>query len=374
MQNMDEKEHTRTHSLNQPLASRVTDLLQGFAVVTDYTCKAHPNRIATAACEACGADLCAECSFIRGRRLLCERCLGTVGKALGGRGASSLITALLTHPLFVALALSVLLGIVFVNFGASRRRGLLGGAPENAIAAEEQTRLKILLHVQKADRIETFADLLRDRDRLIEANRQYARSKEVYELLMREITDRWESNLLTLVRARILEKMGEADYAAGLYESLANQPGEDKTYPAIAEYHLARLQEAHNPEKAVETYSKFLKDFTFVPDNLTRALKVMGSSEGSYNYKSRLQRHTRTAFNYKKAEVEALLRLGRLLSSLGRAGEARYRFSLAADLGRGTDLGDQASEELEKLRAASAPAEPESKEEPVTEELVITHF
>ncbi|GAB4333231.1 MAG: hypothetical protein Kow0099_05090 [Candidatus Abyssubacteria bacterium] len=293
---------------------------------------------------------------------------------MGGKGVVSSLTALLTHPLLVGLVLSILFGVVFLNFSASRRRGILGATPRHAVAAEEQIRLKILLYVQKADRIEAFADLLRDSGRINEAEPHYARARGVYERLGHEHANRWENNLFVLARGRILEKMGEADYAAGLYESLAHQPGINKAYSVIAEYHLARLEEGRNPAKAVEAYSQFLKDFTYVPDNLTRALTVMGSSEGSYNYTSRLRQHTRTSFKYKKAEVDALLRLGRLLSLLGRTSEARYRLSLAADLGRGTDLGDQAREELEKLRAASVSAEPAVSEEPVTEDLVITHF
>lgn len=362
-------------SRGEAVANYVTDLLKNsIAIVTDYSCKYHPDRAATALCEWCKADLCSHCAHIRGHRLVCGNCMGSLDRAFAGTGVASVLTRLLTHPVVVALALTALLGGLFVGLGRIHRKGLLGEVPATAGGAEKQFRLKLVLYVEKADRIETHADELQEIGRTEDAAANYDRARAIHETLAREAAGRWEEQAFTLARARILEKMGEQSYAHGLCENIANLPDADKTYPVIAHFHLAKLQEKTAPEKAVATYTRLLRDINFVPDNFTRAVNIMAHSQGAYNYESRIRFHTRTDLDFETLEVETLLRMGRLYLAMGRTDEAGYRLSQAVSKGRGTKLGEQAMEELRELHAADVAEEPPEEEAEEEEELTITHF
>ena len=362
-------------AVGRAIAQQVADLLESTVeIVTEYRCTHHPDRTATAVCEGCGADLCSTCGSISGHRLLCTKCIGSLDRAFAGIGPASLVTRLLTHPLLVVLVLIALLGGLFVSLGKSHRKGLLGTTPESALDAEKQFRLKILLYTQKADRIETRADSLHDAGRLLEEKQEYQWARAIYESLIDETIGRWEQKAMTLARARILEKLGEPSYAEGLYESLARSPGADKTYRVIAGFHLAKLQEKADPEKAVGTYRDFLRDVVLIPDSLDRAIGIMSSSEGSYNYQNQLRQSTRTDFDFKEAEVEGLLRMGQLLMATNRADEARYRLERAAMKDKGTELGEQVRAELRKIYASEERERPRREKVEREEQLVITHF
>ncbi|RJP71447.1 MAG: hypothetical protein C4532_07390 [Candidatus Abyssobacteria bacterium SURF_17] len=353
----------------------IHDLLKGRAeIVTRYTCLYHPDRAAVAICESCKADICHACASVRRNRLLCARCMGSVDKALGGTGAASAATRLLTHPLVVALVLTALLSGTFISFGRTHRRGLLGAVPQTTAEAEKQHRLAILLYVQKADRIEAYADALHEIGRQDEARIEYERARSAYEKLGPLTVGRWEEHALTLARARILEKMGEEAYARGLYESLAKLPGDDKTYPVIAGFHLARLQEKSELQQALQTYRRLLNDIKFVPDALGRAMDIMARPERAYNYQTRIRHHTRTDFDFESAKAETHLHIGRILLSLSRTNEARYYLSHAMQGAHNTKVAEQAAYELKKLSALEQPKElPEESPEP-EERVVITHF
>ena len=357
------------------VARQVADLL-GSATerVTEYCCKEHPDRTATAVCERCGADLCSGCRTISGRQLLCAKCTGSIDRVLAGTGTASLLARIPTHPLVVALVLIALLGVLFVSLGKSHRKGLLGETPASAVGAEKQLRLRIILYAQKADRIETRGDALHDIGRLFEAKQEYRRVRAIYEALIDQARGRWEEKAFTLARARILEKEGEYSYAQRLYKNLAGSHDTDTKYRIIAGSHLAKLQEKTEPEQAVETYRKLLQDIAIMPDSLDRAINIMGSTEGSYRYESRLQQSTRTNIDFKEVEAETLLHFGRLLLSMNRISEARFRLERAAMKGGRTTLADQARAELRKLRASEESDQVPEEEVRRDEQLVITHF
>ncbi|MBI5118632.1 tetratricopeptide repeat protein [Candidatus Poribacteria bacterium] len=358
-----------------PITNRIVDLLgNSIELTTEYCCKYHPRKNATSMCECCGADLCSDCSNIRTRRVVCSKCMSTLDKTFSGMGPASLFTRVFTHPFAIALVLISILGYLLFSFGQTHRKGLLRGASAAVDASEEQLRLKMLLYAQKAERVETHADALREEGRLGEANRDCDRARTIYEMLTQEATGRWEHNIVTLARARLLEKMGEHSYAEGLYRSLANMPEPDKTYAAIAQFHLAVLQEKLDREKALETYNAFLRSLTFVPDNLSRALNVMSHTEGAYNYESRLRAATRTDFDFEKAKAEASLRMGRLLLALGRPEDAKDSFRLVLEEDAGSKLADQARTELDKMRAFDKQKEPLAEKTEHAEKVVITHF
>ncbi len=362
-------------SRGEAVANYITDLLKNsIEIVTDYSCKYHPDRAATAVCEWCSADLCSDCAHVRGHRLVCRNCMGSLDRTFAGTGAASVLTRLLTHPIVVALVLTTLLGGLLVGLGRIHRKGLLGEVPATASGVEKQFRLKLVLYAQKADRIETHADELQKVGRTDEAAADYDRARSIHEMLAREAAGRWEEQAFTLARARILEKTGERAYAQGLYENVANLPGADKTYPVIAQFHLAKLQEKTNPEEAVATYTRLLRDVNFVPDNFSRAVNMMAHSQGAYNYDSRIQFHTRTDFDFDTVKVETLLEMGRLLAAMGRTDEAAFRLGQAANEGFGTKLGEQATAELRKLHTVDVPEEPPEEEAEKEEELTITHF
>ncbi len=372
----EERDPSREHIIG----NQVTDLLKdSIGIVTEYRCKYHPRHAATAICEFCKADLCFECTNIRGHRFVCDGCMSSADKALAGTGPAAFMTNLLTHPYVVALVLAVLLGSLFVSLGNARRKGALGEVPATAVGAEDQFRLKMLLYTRKANRIETLADSLRESGSFEKGTFEYGRARVIYEDLIGETDGRWEQPVLNLARARILEQMGESAYAEGLYAKVADLPGVDKTYPVIALFRLAKLQTKSDPEKAVETYKEFLSDVKYVPDSLDRTLDVMGHTEKAYRYKSRLCFFTRTEFDFEEAKVEALLKMGRLLLALGRESEGRYRLSLAAQGSYGAEMEEQVRSELRRLRAVddmeSLPVEEEKEEEDAEEEeVVITHF
>lgn len=362
-------------SRGEAVANYITDLLKNsIEIVADYSCKYHPDRAATAVCEWCNADLCSHCAHIRGHRLVCGGCMGSLDRTFAGTGAASVLTRLLTHPVVVALVLTTLLGGLFVGLGRIHRKGLLGEVPATAGGVEKQFRLKLVLYVQKADRIETHADELREIGRADEAAADYERARSIHETLAREAAGRWEEQALTLARARVLEKMGNRAYAQGLYENIANLPGPDKTYPVIAQFHLAKLQEKMDPEEAVATYKRLLRDVNFVPDNFSRAVNIMAHSQGAYNYESRIRYHTRTDFDFDTVKVETLLQMGRLFLTMGRTDEAGYRLRQAVTGGHGTKLGEQAMAELRKLHAVDVAEEPPEEEAEEEEQLTITHF
>jgi len=367
----EERDPSREHII----ANQVADLLRdSIGIATEYRCKHHPRRAATAICEFCKADLCFDCTNIRGHRFVCDECMSSADKALAGTGAAAFMTNLLTHPYVIALVLAVLLGSLFVSLGNTRRKGALGEIPATAVGAEEQFRLKMLLYTRKANRIETHADSLRESGSFEKGTFEYGRARVIYEDLIGETDGRWEQPALNLARARILEQMGETAYAEGLYAKLADLPGADKTYPVIALFHLAKLQTKSDPQKAVETYKEFLHDVKFVPDSLDRTLDIMGHTEKVYRYKSRLHFFTRIEFDSEEAKVEALLKMGRLLLALGRESEGRYRLSLAARESYGTEMEEQVRAELRKLHAVDDVESLPVEEEEDAEEVVITHF
>lgn len=371
----------REHSREQIVANQITDLLESsIEIVTEYRCKYHPRRVATSVCEICSADLCSDCSGIRRHRLVCARCMGALDKTLGGRGRAASAAKLLTHPFVVALVLAALLALVFVRLGSIHRKGLLRAIPADALESEKQFQLKLLLFSNKANRIETHADILYAAGRFERAAREFERARAVYETLIYETDDRWEQSVFGLARARIIEKMGRQSYAEGLYENLAIPTGPDRKYPVIAQLHLAKLQERSDPEKALGTYVDLLKNVQLVPDKFSAALRVMAHSDRAYNYESRLHRFTRTDVDFDEIKAEALLRMGLLLLNMGREAEAEYRLSRATEEGGGTWIAKWASSELRKLRAikelrkrsdesSAAPADEEKKEK-----VVITHF
>jgi tetratricopeptide (TPR) repeat protein len=359
----------------EPITNRIIDLLgNSIELITEYRCKYHPRKNATSMCECCGADLCSDCANIRARRVVCSKCMSALNKTFAGIGPASFITRVFTHPFVIALILIAVLGYLFFSFGQAHRKGLLGGASAAFDASEEQLRLRMLLYARKAERIEIHADALREADRLNEGSRQYDRARSIYEMLAQEATGRWERNIITLARARLLEKRGERSYAEGLYNSLASMPEPDKTYAAIAQFHLAALQEKVDREKALETYNAFLRSLTFVPDSLSRALNVMSHTEGAYNYESRLRAATRTDFDFEKAKAEAFLRMGRLLLALGRPDDAKDSFALVLEEDAGSKLADQARIDLNKIRAFEKQTSPPAEKTEHAEKVVITHF
>jgi len=373
-----QEEHENPHQ--KIIANQVTDLLKGtIEIITEYRCKYHPGLAATAVCEVCRADLCPDCSNIRSHKLVCPKCMGALDKALGGTGIAAYCAKLLTHPFVVALVLATLLALVFVRMGSSQRKGLLGAIPDNALESERQFRLKLLLFAKKADRIETHADALYEIGRFDRAAREYGRAKTIHETLIDDTKARWEQPVFGLARARIMEKMGQEQYAKGLYKNIAAPVGPDRTYQVSAQLHLARLQEKSDPDKALATYRSLLKNIQHVPDKFTAALDIMAHSDRTYNYKSRIHAFTRTNADFDEMKAEALLRMGLLLLNMGRQDEAEYRLSRAAAEAGGTRTGKWAASELHKLRAIKALKEStdesrfeEKKEE--KEKAVITHF
>jgi tetratricopeptide (TPR) repeat protein len=368
-----------TNAREEAIAGRIADLLKSSVpMVTDYRCAFHPDRPATAICERCAADLCSECAGIRNHQTICNRCLGTLDKVLGGTGAASLLVRVLTHPLTIALVLAVLLGIVFISAGRIHRKGLLGTVPASAVEAEEQFRLSILLRTRKASRIEEHGDALVEAGRTHEARQEFEHARNVYETLIRDTTNRWEENILMLARARLLEKMGEHSYAAGLYENMTALPGPDKTYPVMAWFALGGLYERTEPERAVEAYDNVLRNLYYVPDTLSRVFNIVGHGSGAYNYESRMRRLTRADLDFGTIEAETLLRMGRVLCSLGRYDQAQHRLAQARDEASGTKLERQAEQELKRIRAImSRQHSPESSAEAATqpeERLTIKHF
>ncbi len=364
----------------EPIAARqIADLLKGSVeIVTEYRCEYHPSRSATSVCECCYADLCSDCSNVRSHRLVCNKCMGAVDKTLGGTGAAASLTKLLTHPFLIALLIAALLAVVFVRLGGVHRKGLLAAIPANAMESKRQFRLKLLLYSKKADRIETHGDALYEMGRFDKAAIEYERAKTIYETLISETDGRWEQSVLGLARAAIMEKMGQQSYAEGLYKNLAIPSGPDRTYQVIAELRLAKIQEKTDPGKALETYTRLLKDILLVPDKFSSALNIMAHTDQAYNYESRLRMFTHTDVDFDEIKAEALLRMGLILLKMGRESEAEYRLSRAAAEADGTWLEKWASSELHKLKTIKAlerrrnEAVPERKEE--EERVTITHF
>ncbi len=368
------------HPQERFFSERITDLLKSsIEIITEYRCKYHPGSVAMSVCEVCHADLCRDCSIIRGHRLVCKRCVGALDKAMGGTGPIAYLAKLLTHPFVVALALAAVLALAFVRLGNIQRKGLLRAIPADAVQSDRQFRLKLLLFAGKASRIEAYADSLYEIGRFEKAAREYERARAVYETLIDETPAREEQALFGLARAGIVEKMGEQSYAAGLYKNLATPTGLDRKYQVIAQLRLAKLQEQSEPEKAMGTYKNLLSDLRLVPDKLSAALSIMAHSDKAYRYDSQLHRLTHTDVDFDDIKAEALLRMGLLLLNMGREEEAQYRISRAASNARAPWLEKWASSELRKLRAfrqmRNSPDEPSMATEPKEKEkVVITHF
>lgn len=368
----------RPPSRANAVANQIADLLKGTVeLVTEYRCKHHPDRRATSVCEICKADICSDCSHIRRHTLICSKCMGGLDKAFGGTGVASPLARLLTHPFVIALVIAGLLGIVLFRLGSSHRMGLLGRRPENIVAAEKQFQLRLLLFARKAKRIETHGDSLHKMAQYEEASEEFHRSKAVYESMIDETSGRSEQALLMLARARLLKKLGHETYAEGLYENVATMPDPEKTHSVIALFHLGKLQEKDNPEKALESYKKALSRIKLIPANIRAAINLTVGAEQPYNYETRMHQFTGNDLNFNDIEAEANLRMGLVLVSLGRRDAAKHRFSWASAADN-PDLRKWASAELRKLIAlegesARADAPPVVEEEEA-EKVVITHF
>jgi tetratricopeptide (TPR) repeat protein len=359
-------------------ATQVTDLLEGVAeMVTTYHCEYHPHRAATAICEPCGADVCSECSHIRNDRLICRRCMGSLDKAFAGTGAVSPFARALTHPIVVLLVIAALLGIALARLGSSHRLGLLGRDTANVAEVEKLFQLKALLFTRKAARLEARGDSLHEMGRHREAAEAFHRAKAVHESMIDITDDRWERPLIMLARARLLEKLGEEAQAGSLYKSVLSLNAQGKTYPAIARFHLGKIQEKDKPEKALKTYGKVASDISLVPDHIISAIHLTAGSDEPYDYETRLHTFTGTDINFYDLEAEAQLRMGLTLLGLGREEEADYRFGRAVAKAADPQLGKWAGAEARKLDALrtsrEGDAEPSiDREEP--EKFVITHF
>ncbi len=359
-------------------ANQVTDLLEGVAeMVTTYRCEYHPRRAATAVCEPCGADVCSECSHIRNDRLICRRCMGALDRAFAGTGAASPFARTLTHPIVVLLVIAALLGIVLARLGSSHRSGLLGRDTANVAEAEKLFQLRVLLFTRKAARIEARGDSLHRMGRYEEASEAFHRAKAVHESMIDITDDRWEQALITLARARLLQKLGEEARAESLYENISSLNAQGKTYPAIARFHLGKLQEQDEPEKALKTYRKVASDIGLVPDHIISAIHLTAGSDQPYDYETRMHTFTGTDINFYDLEAEAHLRMGLTLAGLGREEEADYRFGRAVAKAADPGLGKWAAAEARKIAAMrrsgeSAAESSIDREEP--EKFVITHF
>lgn len=359
-----------------PMANQITDLLEGAAgIVAVYRCRYHPRRAATSICEVCRTDVCSECSRVRRHRLICARCMSGLDKAFAGTGIASRFTRLLTHPFVVVLVIAGLLGIICFRLGSSHRMGLLGRTTGNIMEAEKKFQLKLLLFARKARRIETHGDSLYKMARYEKAAEEFRRAKATYESMIDITHDRWEQALLMLARARLLQKLGKDAYAKGLYENISTLNASGKTYPAIARFHLGKLQEKDDPEKALKTYGKVVDDIRIIPDHIISAIHLTAGSDEPYDYETRLHTFTGTDVNFDDLEAGAHMRMGLLLAGLGREEEATYRFGRAAETAADPELGKWAAVEARKLhafrRAEGSEAEP-SREKP--EKFVITHF
>ena len=359
-------------------ANQVTDLLDGVpGIVTAYRCKRHPRRAATAVCEPCGADVCAECSHIRNDRIICHQCMGALDKAFAGTGAASPFARILTHPIVVLLVIAALLGIVLARLGSSHRLGLLGRNTANVVEAEKLFQLKTLLFTRKATRIEARGDSLDEADRYEEASEAWRRASAVHESMIDITNDRWEQALIMLARARLLEKLGDEAGAKGLYASVSSRHAPGKTYPAIARFHLARLREKDEPEKAIKTYKAVVRDIEAIPDHIISAIHLTAGSDKPYDYETRLHTFTGTDINFDDLGAEAHLRMGLTLARLGREEEAIYRFRRAEEEAADQKLAERAAVEARKLDpspGAGENAEESTIDSEEPEKFFIKHF
>ncbi len=355
--------------------NRIADLIgNSVDLITEYRCKYHSRQNAVALCESCGADICGACANIRSHRTVCSKCMTVLDKALAGAGPASLPARVFTHPFVITLILVAVLGYLFYTFGQGQRKGLLGGRSLMGESPEGQFRLKLLLYAKKADRMETRADSLYEAGRLLEATAEYDGARAVYEMLAPETTGRWESNIVTLARARILKKMGEISYSEGLYKSLAALSYDDRIVASMAQFHLAQLQEQTDQKKAVESYTSFLRGLIYLPDSLSQTLNIMAHSEGAFSYERQFRGATRTDLDFDKAKIEALLQRGRLLIALGRPDDARDSLMDAIEEGAGTKTAGQARIELNKIDAVERRNEPPPERFEHKEKIEITHF
>jgi tetratricopeptide (TPR) repeat protein len=374
-----EREDNGAEPVGSP-ADQIADLLKdSVEMVADYRCKHHPARPATSICEACNSDVCSNCSHVRNNRLICSKCMSGLDKAFAGTGVASPFARWLTHPFVIALVIAGLVGIAFFRLTDTQREGLLGRRPANVGEAEKQFQLKILLFARKASRIETHADSLYEMARYEKADEEFQESKTVYEYTIDETEGRWEQPLLMLARARLLEKLGQEDYAEGLYKNVATIHDPEKTHSVIARIHLGKLQEKHDPEEALKTYRRLLSDINVIPANKRAAINITVKADKPYNYETRLHRFAGADVDFDDIEAEANLRMGLVLVGLGRGGEAERRFHMAARKTTDAEIEKWAYSEarklfsirLEKERAEGLLFEYEKEPE---EEVVITHF
>jgi len=182
-----------------------------------------------------------------------------------------------------------------------------------------------------------------------------------------------------LARARLLTKLGQEDYAEGLYRNVATIHDPEQTHSVIARIHLGKLQEKHDPEEALKTYRRILSDINFIPASKRAAINITVRADQPYDYETRLHRFAGADVNFDDIEAEANLRMGLVLVGLGRQDEAERRFKMAAGKASDPQIGKWASSEAQKLYAIRRDKEQaegphlEYEEEP-EEEVVITHF
>lgn len=359
-------------------SNQIADLLEGsIEIITKYRCRYHPGKRATAICESCKADICSDCLHVRSHRLICSGCMGGLDRALAGTGVASPLVRSLTHPFVIALLIVGMLGIFVARLASHERMGLLGKTPATMADAEKHLRLKLVLFSRKGNRIETRGDELIKMARHEEAEQEFRRAKAVYESLVDQTEDKWEQALLMLARAKLLEKLGEDEYAKGLYESVARVADQGRTYPAIAACRLARLQEKTDPETALKTYGKVLDRIKLIPANVRSAMNLAVKAERPYDYESRMYWYTGNSVNFNDIEAETNLRMGLIFMKKGQDYAAEYRFSLAAGMAADPEIGERASKEIYNINAlkrAKGQVDEPPEEAEKKEKVVITHF
>jgi len=361
------------------ITNAVTDLLHNIQTTADYRCVNHPARIATAVCESCGADLCARCYVIRRNKIMCAKCMTFRDEVLAGSRFGGRIKKLLIHPLTLAVVLAVVLANILLTCGKIQRKGLLGGGlPANTAEAEERFRLETILFLQKAYRIEEYADSLKAHGRSLEATQEYERARLILESMKVRHSGRWEEHAIALACARLLSKAEQQQSAVAIYEKLVNLSGDDKTFPVIAEFHLAQLLEDSQPDQALAIYKRLVKDVRFVPETFSRFLNVMARPEGPYNYETRIASYTRTNFDFETVEYETFLKMGHLLISLNRHGDAEYWLWLIVDAIPGSRTAEEARLELRRIESVQRGTRNDERQNEVEverkEKVEIIHF
>lgn len=227
-----------------------------------YACERHADQSAWGVCQECGRDFCHDCLRFHSSQAVCQDCERRFGILL------SRLANWLRTPVGV---LAGLIGAVALAWCLYPQSDPVSATNDPALKNEAFDR-KAWLFLGKGVRLKTYADHLRKSELNSRAARVHARAALAFEEALiatadtagleipdtvpgAEPTFRRRIARMLVAGAQCYELAGNQDAARKRLEAATKCDTEDSV-SGLAWFHLARMCEQENPERAAGLYAK----------------------------------------------------------------------------------------------------------------------